>query len=274
VESLIRIGLSSCTAIVLFCASNAEADNNYIDQRVKVSFPPFSAFLFCSSDLQQVESNAAVVIPRDGATQEYVVGARIPELSGADVLVSFFLRGRDASFAATPVRRVTSTELQSAEKGEFEVEALTTEQERQATEKDIMSLSYKLRELRALAMKSAGVDDLVQIQTELNRYQSAGVQRQNEGERLKELLAIGRKESESLNLDPLRQKLSEDLRDTAQVTALADRLKTRKKQTAKEGFQEKLSLVKEMSRYSREDLAKEILALRAKRKELEILKQR
>ena len=84
-------------------------------------------------------------------------------------------------------------------------------------------------------MLVGGVDSIIQLQTEINRTRNADVRRDNEQLRLKELVALGRKEQDSVGFDELRQQLSGALRDTAQATALADRLKSRKKQSRIDG---------------------------------------
>ena len=91
----------------------------------------------------------------------------------------------------------------------------------------------------------------------------------SEEDRIKHLIEASRLQSDDSWLDSLRQTLSADLRDTAQATAMADRLKDRKRVSAKENFEEKMALVKEMAQYDREAIAREILELRARRKLLE-----
>lgn len=266
-ESSFRIGI--CLGFLVGGAAAALAEDGFIDQRVRASFPPFSAFLFSSSNVGSVQSSSAVVFSREGAIGEYIVGAQFARFKEPSSLLTFFLRGKDASFAATPVRKLTSDEVQLTPKEEFDAEALQADQQRQQIERESLSYGTQLQDLRSRAMRIAGVDELIQLQTELNRYQTAEDQRQSEEVRLQELLRVGRQVADPADVDPLRQKLSESLRDTAQVTAHADRLKNRKKEAAKEEFQEKLALIKEMGRYSREELAREILMLRAKRKQLE-----
>lgn len=247
--------------LLLCLAGYALADTGLFEQRVRVSFQPTGSFLLLSTEPGSVRSFDSAIVEGSG---EYLVGAPLKELGA---LATFFIRGKDALFAATPVRRVSEVDRRSREDIATSVQEL--ERERLDIERVIGFSEIKLRELRLRAMQIAGVDELIKLQTELNRLQTADKNRQAEEDRLKQLVKIARSQKDPEGIDLLRQSLSENLRDTAQATALAERLKSRKKRSALESFQEKMALIKEMSQYSREELAREILTLRARRRELE-----
>lgn len=257
----ILLGLPTLVRAEDATMASSSGSQGIFDQRIRVSFQPAGSFLLSSAEPGVVTSWDSVVIEGDG---EYLVGSHARE---AGSLATFFIRGKDSLFAATPVRRVST--IDRRDRGSIERTVQELERERADHERVIGFAEIRLRELRVQAMQLAGVDELIQIQTELNRLQTADEHRQVEEERLKQLVKLGRSLKDPEKIDQLRQSLSENLRDTAQATALAERLKSRKKQTAQENFQEKLALIKEMSKYSREELAREILTLRSKRRELE-----
>ena len=265
------IGGVVCSFVALLEAllSPATATPPILEQRVRSSFQPSSAFLLYPPVRGKVVSQQALVVPSFG--QEYLVGTEAiavsEQLEGGPPFC-FFLKGRDASFAATPVRLEHSA-ASTRPVEDLERELTSIEEKKVRSSARLGELRMRLSELRSQAMQVGGVDTLIQLQTELNRIKNADARRDNEQARLKELIALGRKEKEIQGLDELRQQLSGALRDTAQATALADRLKTRKKQAAKQGLEEKLQLIREAQSYNREELAREILALRAKRKQLE-----
>lgn len=254
--------------IFLTLKNSACAENSIVDQRVRSSFQPWNAFLFSSSTPGTVKNSPAVVVP--GEAGEFLVGAYLdPSLRSSNFFYTFFLRGKEGAFAATPVRKDSDKDAAVTDRADYETEALLSDEKRSKADQALSKLQNDLKELRARATRVSGVDDIVQLQTEINRLENSSEQRASEQSRLRELIEAGRKLSDSPGIDILRQKLSEDLRDTAQVTAMADRLKARKKQAAKETLDEKLALVKEMGKFNREEIAREILALRSKRKGLE-----
>jgi hypothetical protein len=239
-----------------------------LEQRIKSNFQPTTSFLLWSPSKGRVISQQAVVIASLNQPQEYVVGteAILGKVSSAQYC--FFLKGRDASFAATPVKVSDSiTPLPTLEEIEKENSSLQVEQA--SVKNQLTELQKQLLDLRGKAMLVGGVDSIIQLQTEINRILNADHRRANEQVRLKDLVALGRKEQDNVGFDDLRQQLSSALKDTAQATALSDRLKSRKKQTAKQSLDDKLNLIRETSTINREEIAREILSLRTKRKQLE-----
>jgi len=274
--SALQLRRLALVATLLACGSaqvsaeTAEEELFLVDQRVRSSFQPWTTFLFSTAAEGSVKNTAAVVLPAERNPGEYLTATALkPVPSKGDFYSTFFLKGRDAAFAATPVRTLKAEADRSPPRKDFEARALEVETLFQELSKSVAQKESQLKVLRDKAMKLAGVDEIVRLQMEHNRLQASGDRRVSEQTRLRELINLGRKLPDPEGIDLLRQKLSGELRDTAQATALADRLKVRKKQAAKETLQEKLNLVKEMSKYNREEIAREILALRARRKELE-----
>jgi hypothetical protein len=253
-------------AILLLFPSSLFAD--VLEQRIKSSFQPSTSFLLWSPSKGRVISQQAVVISSLSQTQEYVVGTEGVFSKESSAPYCFFIKGREASFAATPVR-INETALTSPSLEEIEKENASLQSEQIQIKNKLAESLKQLYEQRGKAMLVGGVDSIIQLQTEINRIRNADIRRDNEQIRLKELVALGRKEQDSIGFDELRQQLSGALKDTAQATALADRLKSRKKQTAKQSLDDKLKLIRETSTINREEVAREILSLRAKRKQLE-----
>ena len=242
-----------------------------LEQRVKSTFQPSTSFLLWSPAHGKVISQQAVTISSLNQPQEYVVGTEAVFGKSTTAPYCFFLKGKDATFAATPVRTNDSTTPPTLE--EIERESSTLQLALITLKNNLTELQKRLIGLRDKAMLVGGVDSIIQLQTEINRIHNADARRDNEQVRLKELVALGRKEQDITDMDELRQQLSGALKDTAQATALADRLKSRKKQTAKQSLDDKLKLIRETSTINREEIAREILSLRAKRKQLEVAVQ-
>jgi hypothetical protein len=257
-----------CVALIF--AELACAAPEILEQRVKSSFQPSTSFLLWSPSKGRVVSHQAIVISSLSQPQEYVVGTEgISDKSKlGPAPYCFFLKGKDASFAATPVR-LNTAEASSPSLTEIESENAELQLKQIQLRNNLNELKKKLVDLRGRAMLVGGVDSIILLQTEINRIKNGDIRRDNEQARLKELIAVGRKEQDSTGLDELRQLLSGALRDTAQATALADRLKSRKKQAAKQSLDDQLQMIRETSNINREEIAREILSLRAKRKQLE-----
>lgn len=239
-----------------------------LEQRVKSNFQPTTSFLLWSPSKGRVISQQAVLISSLSQPQEYVVGTEGVFGKNSLAHYCFFLKGRDASFAATSVR-INESNLASPTLEEIEKENSSLKLEHASIKNQLTEFQKLLVDYRGKAMLVGGVDSIIQLQKEINRIRNADIRRENEQTRLRELIALGRKEQDGISFDELRQQLSSALKDTAQVTALADRLKSRKKQTAKQSLDDKLKLIRETSTINREEIAREILSLRTKRKQLE-----
>lgn len=253
-----------------------------VDQFVSVPFEPQSVYLLLEKRLGSLEEYPARYLRRETFTKsgaapgELYIGAQVPYAGASrepeDVRYTFFMRGAEMSFAATPIRTWTQEAFTSnmATTDALREECVRTEHEIAQRRAESAVFEGELKGLRDQASKIAGIDEIIDLKMELARLKGFGDQKAAEKERLKALLAEGRgQQAEDPKIDVLRQELSANLRDTARMTAMADRLKSRRREAARTTVEKKLSLVREMSRYNPETLAQEVLKLRAKRKDLE-----
>ena len=267
-----------------------------VDQLVSVAFDPVGAYLLIEQGLGAVARIRAEYIPyfvaarlepgaesepaaapvfRPNEPRKVVVGSAVP----VDILkqgegrfhFSFFLTGPKSTFAATPVKRSSAQELEPAD---LTVQAMSREIEKieedySSRKKELEGIEDRLSSLRSKASAIAGVDEIVDLKMELSKLKGYGQEKAVETERLKTLIESGRKQKDTRELDPLKSELSVHLRDVAGRTANADRLEQRKQDSARTSLNQKMELVREMEGEDAEALAREMVKLRAKKKELE-----
>ena len=242
-----------------------------IDQAVASSFRPESVFLLVAG--AGVKEFPAVFLTRGGSGLdqggEILAASLLPQAESLSF--SFFLKGHDLSFAATPVRTWSRESIRKNTVSYSELTAEVSTLSRQLKDKQtlVAKVEQELDSLRSKASAVAGVDEIIDLKIELARLRGFGDQKAAERERLRDLVSIGRKRTDPEGVDALRQELSLHLADTARATAMADRLRVRRKEAARATLDKKLAFVKEMSRYNPEELAAEVIRLRNRRRELE-----
>ena len=122
---------------------------------------------------------------------------------------------------------------------------------------------------REAASKIAGVDDLIDLKTELASLKGFDDRKAAELDRLREMVKRGRFSPEPESADQLRMQLSQQLRDAARVTADADRMGMSQRESATANYRRKIELVKQAEGVNAEELAQDVLVLRKRRRELE-----
>lgn len=254
----------------------------FVDQLVSVPFTPTKVFVIEEVGPGEVQRFPGYVVQAQGGAaqsagnQEVLVGARVPLSNlGSDKQVfhfTFFLLDNVASFAATPVKRWSRKMLvdNSRPIDDLRVEVESVERKVQVQKMEHQAIDERLKALRDRASLIADIDKIVDLKVELGRLKSYVEDKSIEQQRLKKLIDDSRKNSEmGSDIDVLRRDLSSDLQEAAQVTAMADRLNSRRRDAAVASMQKKIALIKEMKAVDPEALAKEALKLRARRKELE-----
>ena len=159
--------LVASSLLVLYFFLPILVEAQVLEQRVKSSFQPSTSFLLWSPTKGRVISQQAVVISSLSQPQEYVVGTEGIFSKGTIAPYCFFLKGRDASFAATPVR-VNDTTLSSPTLDEIEKENTSLQVEQIGIKNKLTDLQKQLIDLRGKAMLVGGVDSIIQLQTEIN----------------------------------------------------------------------------------------------------------
>jgi len=282
--ALRSIVLPLAVAVVVFTpfTSGAEgrpASGFVLYEYVQSSFKPkrIYALLFkASGELTQIRGYG---LSQPGSVTNFLVGSFVPQKlietnSTSRVAYTFFLVGTNTEFHATPVKLLSMAALQEQqidlERLKADLRALIGQKDEIETE--VKGLERELSSVRSQLMDQAGLDSLLQVKRE--------TQAQEELTRIlsEEAKALAARIEQARNLDEPKeysdrlQSLSKDLEDTAKVTALADRLATRRKEAALESARRKLALVREMQDVDRERLAREVMNLRRKRRRLEIEK--
>ena len=252
-----------------------------VDQVVTASFQPKKVFMLLEDGRSRVRQYPGYFTVREeqmdseNVDLQLLVGALVPRRIarsfGETVRFSFFLLGSDGTFAATPVK---SALFSSIEKNSLA----------ESTLKDrISSLSVKLNEqqaeyitvqrdldaLRERASSVINVDELVNLKMQLAKLRGQGDDDTTETDRLKRLVERARQMDDLTDGYPLIQSLSLDLTETARVTAMAERLNSRRRDAAKQTLSEKLALIQEMQNVDAESVGKQVLTLRQQRKQLE-----
>jgi hypothetical protein len=277
VEPLVRI-ICAMTLCALVGIAQAESLREpMVEQLVTVPFKPSGVFAMLEQQVGEVKKiqSEAIIPAISGKDKAYEIflGAPIsPNVQGSVMLnYTFFLKGADGSFAATPVKQAERSEL--VENGlsleELEMEEKRLRNRSASVSEENSRLSDSLQDLRQRASQIAGVEDIVDIKMELARLQGFGEQASAESGRLRALLDYGRKYKDASDINRLRYELTLHLQEAAKKTAVADRLNSRRKQAAKSSLEQKLALVGETRGYDAQALAKELLKLRAQIKELE-----
>jgi hypothetical protein len=252
-----------------------------VEQTISVPFRPVSVFALLSSPSTHILQYHAVAVPMTpGATevevgQTVTVGATvpIPKNAPADeaVYFTFFLVNLNGEFAATEVQSWTWGQLSQNNRSIDELN-----QDRAQIEHDIPlqreennKLDARLTQLREQASKIAEVDGILDLKTELANLKDFDERKVGDLERLKYLYHEGVSETDPTDDGDIRMNLLAQMRKAAQVTADADRLGMSRKETATNEFHRKLNLIRGVSDIDPQQLAKQILALRKQRRELE-----
>jgi hypothetical protein len=249
-----------------------------VDQLVSVAFPPKKAFVLVAPEGGAlVQMPASVVRPtghlaEELGTNRVLAGGVVPrDRSTGEVRFTFFLKGDEGRFAATPVRVWTR---ESLNRNIVDFERLASETARferlwSERSKELEDAEAELEILRKRASEIASVEEIIDLKLELARLKGFGSSKAEEEGRLKELIERASRASSPPDIDERRGELSVHLQDAARASALQARLSRRKQAAARSSLAQKLALIKQMSSYDPQSLAQEVLKLRARRKSLE-----
>lgn len=251
-----------------------------IDQVVTLAFEPYSMLVLQETAPGVVEQYraAAVQLDRsrddDSSGRRFIIGAPVP-LSAASRAArrnfTFFLAGRDSSFAATEVKTWDAPTLRenSPTAAEMQQQIQDLHAELKVYRVKALSLEERLNQLRSEASAIANINAIIELKSRIAALQASESEKEEQSRRLQVLIERGRALLDLEEVDALRHELSLHLKEAAKVTAAADRLNRRKNEAAMQSFMQKLNIVKEMERTDAKELAQEVLELRRKRREYE-----
>lgn len=252
---------------------------NIIEQVVASGFRPDRVLMLRENGLGEVRQHVASYILRGGEQREnyeqIFVGARLGPNTAAShagkMLFTFFLIGNRGDFAATPITGWTMEQIRENNRSVNALleESSTLEAEFKSKQVELTEVEAKLGELRNRASQIAGVDEIIDVKMKLTQVRGYGADNEVEQRRLRDLVERGRAYDEPDNSRIRVQQLSQQLAETARVTALAERLNARRREAARESVERKIALVQEMRGVDAEALAREVLRLRSERRELE-----
>ncbi|MFN8389990.1 MAG: hypothetical protein U0136_06845 [Bdellovibrionota bacterium] len=294
-EPALGAHLRRCFHTVLFCfavfsfafaridtAAAQQPSSGIIEQTIAVPFRPVTVYALVSGADGSIQQYHAVAVPMaPGATevevgQTVTVGAVVPLPNTSAALegsfsFTFFLVNLNGEFAATEVQSWTYKMLAANNRSISELD-----QDRAQIEHDIPlqreennKLEARLTQVREQASKIAGVDDILDLKTELANLKDFDEKKFSDLERLHALYKAGSTVPDPKDVQDLRVKLLNQLRLAAQVTAEADRLGMSRQESALAEYKRKVDLVKSTAGEDPQALAKQILQLRKQRRELE-----
>lgn len=252
-----------------------------ISQTIGVPFKPVSAFALVESRVGEIKQYKAIAIPKPLSTnlqgnQTYLAASPIPAHSLNDTAnnslrFAFFLASVNGEFAAGEVTELSYDQLkaESISIDELNQAILKYEKELPDLRTDNADLEAQLMELRDKASKIANVDDIIDLKVELENLKGFDEKKIVELDRLRALINLGRTSAEPTEADKIRTNLISQLTESAKITAFADRIANRKRDSALANYRRKVNLVKTAEGVDAETLAQEVLALRKRRRELE-----
>jgi hypothetical protein len=286
------ITLVLCAALMnphgTFAQSVSQDDNKsipedvgIIDQIINVTFEPFAVFLLQETGLGYVRQYqaAAVELIASGAqsagSRQLIVGAPVVmegQGNHDNILhFTFFMAGQNAAFAATEVKNWSVEQLRNGTINLHDLlgEIAQLENILRVKRVENLNLEESLASLRKQASEIAEIGQIVKLKMELKTLSNAYKEKEEEAERLRSQIDLGRQVQDPEGIDQYRLELSLHLQEAAKVTAIADRLSKRQQEAARQNFMRKIGMVKEMDTSDPRELAKEVLQLRKQRRELE-----
>lgn len=262
-------------------ASYLPKDFGLIEQTIAVPFKPVSVYALVEQKTGDIRQYHGIAVPSGAGGMEVEAGQTVnvaalipvPKQAAPDDVFhfTFFLASVSGDFAATEIRSWTWKALRENSLTIDSLEAQTSAIERDipAQREQNTKLEAKLTQLREQASKIAGVDDLIDLKTELASLKGFDEKKSSELERLKELVKRGRFDPEPEGMDDLRMDLLGQLRNAARLTADADRLGMSQRESAVAAYRRKIDIVKQAEGVDPQELAQRVLELRSHRRELE-----
>jgi sulfur relay (sulfurtransferase) DsrC/TusE family protein len=271
--------LKNLTLFILGLAAlstEARAEFGIIDHEIESSTPPSISFIVLESSLGEVRqySAASSEIENDpnNLQRRFSLGGIIPIAPDKTKLnYCFFWADSQSNFNSSEIASLTTNELKDSLKSTEKLENELAELKNTIQEKrlNLVTLKDEFQALFNTSPNSLLIKEIQKLKQEKKLVSNEIERLKNYTENLERLLEKGRAGEESPNIETLHKNLSSHLKEAAQVTAVAERLSARRKQSAKIALEQKIKAVKEMQNEDPRLLAKEIIALRKKRNELE-----
>lgn len=255
-------------ASYVVATSSVSAQEPVIDYLTPKGSAPLSAQILIEQTAGSVQVFPARVaeIPN---TSHSLVSAQVPPSLG--------MRRFGVAILCDPLRESPPVEYWTAD--QFQLNMLSSE----VLDRDILDLEKsiqkarirsvdlqdRLQALERTLIEELDVRELRETMEEKRTLKRSISEQQKEIARLELLLDQGRQIAAPENINEMRLTLAEHLRQAAQVTAAADRLSRRKTEVARNRLKAKLKLIEELRQEDPELLARKILTLREKRRELE-----
>ncbi len=259
-------------------AQTLGSDIGVIDTVMNENFSPTASFVLQEVGPAQIRQYRAKVTPlvEKGKTSKetplIAIGAPVPltEVKGPFRFI-FLLADDNSRFRSTPVQQWTAEELRMNSIGTSALEIDIRDLDKEIKDKRVEAVELKEQMASVLekASKLTDLDVLLKLQREEIALKRNISERQVQIKQLELLIEEGRNRQDSADVDKMRKELSLHLRDAAKVTSMADRLNRRQQSAAVQTFDQKVKMVRQMEREDPEALAREVLRLRKKRRELE-----
>ena len=212
---------------------------------------------------------------KETAQHQILTSARVLWNFGVDYKTSqrvvFLFYDSKGHFAATPVRNWSYEDAKqhTLTNREIESKIVNLHKDIEIAKSELASLETKLAELREQAATIAGVDKIVDLRVELAKLTAPEEEKEAEFDRLSSLVDAGYALKDPANTDELRAELNSQLVDMAKATVSADRLSRSKGQSAVERVRQKLRLIRDTKDIDADELARQVLDMRNRRREYE-----
>lgn len=269
-QTLRRIARSSyCWVLLLvLCATATAQPAGVIDYLPPLGSTPLNSVVLLESATGSVQVYSATLTPISDTARTLIAAgapARPPQNSFG------------VAFLTDPLREAPKVQTWSADA--YTINAMSEQVLRQ----DILDLDQSLqaerirsvdvqdraREYERAIIEALALAELREKKEEQRELERSIFEKQREILRLERVIERGRQFDAPENITAMRLELGSHLRETAQVTAAADHLTRRKLDAARGRVRAKLKLIEQLKAEDSEALARELLSLRAKRRELE-----
>lgn len=273
--------------MILFFVSPAYGDNTgwrnamppnlgVLIQKVKMAAKPAVVTLELYSPGRGIErlEGTGYVLASSGTEIEIMLIAPI-DLSGVapeeNVFCAFSATKPSGEVVYFPVFATTFAQIKSEALSitAIEEQIKTATQELKSEERLAKSEDERLEMLKTQALQMTGVDDLVELNTELDSLNDAPVLTDAELIRLDQLYKLGAKDvADSVIADSITD-LNRQLFQVTKLTTKIDRTERSKMSRRHTDVEGRIQMIRESLSIDSEEIAREVVRLRARRKELE-----
>ncbi len=258
--------------------SNLLRDIGIVQDTINPPFDPSASYLLMETapGKAMLYPATALALPAESSTvsPELMLGSLIPrdDSSGSRTFhYTFLLASAGGSVTASSVKQGSATQLRSSTIAPAELSKRIVDLENQLQTKTLENkkLDESLAYLRKQSSSMPQVKEIMALRLQLEALKNSVEKLNAEADRQRALLELGRQAEDPQEIDQIRFALAADLQEAAKVTANADRLNNRQQEAARQEFLKKVSLVREMENSNPEELARQVLSLRKKRREIE-----